>query len=48
MTGSNISISTGGRGRYLDNIFVERLWRGVKYENVYFRGIKRYRKPEQD
>jgi putative transposase len=24
-----------GRGRALDNIFVERLWRSVKYENVY-------------
>jgi putative transposase len=24
-----------GRGRALDNIFVERLWRTVKYENIY-------------
>ena len=24
-----------GRGRYLDNIFVERLWRSVKYECIY-------------
>ena len=24
-----------GRGRYLDNIFVERLWRSLKYEAVY-------------
>jgi len=24
-----------GRGRYLDNIFIERLWRSVKYENIY-------------
>ena len=24
-----------GRGRALDNIFVERLWRSVKYENIY-------------
>jgi len=24
-----------GRGRVLDNIFVERLWRSVKYENIY-------------
>ena len=30
-----ISISMDGRGRCLDNIFVERLWRTVKYENVY-------------
>ncbi len=26
-----------GRGRALDNIFVERLWRSVKYEDVYLR-----------
>lgn len=30
-----IRISMDGRGRYLDNIFVERLWRSVKYEEVY-------------
>lgn len=31
----SIKISMDGRGRALDNIFVERLWRTVKYENVY-------------
>ena len=30
-----IAISQDGRGRALDNIFVERLWRSVKYEDVY-------------
>lgn len=35
-----IKISMDGRGRALDNIFVERLWRTVKYEDVY---IKEYR-----
>ena len=30
-----IRISMDGRGRALDNVFVERLWRTVKYENVY-------------
>ncbi len=30
-----ISISMDGRGRALDNVFIERLWRTVKYENVY-------------
>lgn len=30
-----IQISMDGRGRALDNIFVERLWRSVKYENIY-------------
>jgi putative transposase len=32
---NNIQISMDGRGRYLDNIFIERLWRTVKYSNVY-------------
>jgi len=33
-----IAISMDGRGRALDNIFVERLWRSVKHEDVYLRG----------
>jgi putative transposase len=33
-----IAISMDGRGRALDNIFVERLWRSVKYEDVFLRG----------
>lgn len=32
---NNIKISMDGKGRALDNIFVERLWRSVKYENIY-------------
>lgn len=32
-----IKISMDGRGRALDNIFVERLWRSVKYEDVYLK-----------
>jgi putative transposase len=36
---AGISISMDGRGRALDNIFVERLWRTVKYEDIY---LKRY------
>ena len=30
-----IKISMDGKGRWVDNVFVERLWRSVKYENVY-------------
>jgi putative transposase len=30
-----IAISMDGKGRYMDNIFVERLWRSLKYEEVY-------------
>lgn len=32
-----IAISMDGRGRFLDNIFIERLWRSLKYEEVYLR-----------
>jgi len=36
----NVQISMDGRGRCLDNIFTERLWRTVKYENIF---LKSYR-----
>lgn len=32
---ADIQISMDGRGRCFDNIFVERLWRSVKYEDIY-------------
>jgi putative transposase len=35
LKGEDIRISMNGRGRVYDNIFVERLWRSVKYEEVY-------------
>ena len=38
LKGHGIDISMDGRGRALDNIFVERLWRSVKYEDVYLKG----------
>ena len=34
---ANIRISMDGKGRALDNIFVERLWRTVKYEDIYLK-----------
>jgi putative transposase len=34
---ASIAISMDGRGRALDNVFIERLWRSVKYEEVYLR-----------
>lgn len=36
----NIRISMDGRGRCMDNIFTERLWRTVKYENVYLHSYR--------
>jgi putative transposase len=41
---ANITISMDGRGRALDNIFVERLWRTVKYEDIY---LKNYETPKE-
>ena len=38
LKGEQITISMDGRGRVFDNIFVERLWRTVKYEDIYLRG----------
>lgn len=32
-----ITISMDGKGRWEDKVFVERLWRSVKYEDVYLR-----------
>ncbi len=33
--GADVQISMDGCGRALDNIFIERLWRSVKYEEIY-------------
>ncbi|MDI3461588.1 MAG: Mobile element protein [Nitrospira sp.] len=35
--GAGVRVSMDGRGRALDNVFVERLWRRVKYEEIYLR-----------
>jgi len=36
----NIHISMDGKGRWMDNVFIERLWRTVKYEEVYLRAYE--------
>jgi len=41
---AGIRISMDGRGRAMDNIFTERLWRSLKYEEVY---LKEYLSPKQ-
>src|SRR4051812_1883238 len=35
-----IKISMDGKGRCMDNIFVERLWRSLKYENIYRASVR--------
>ena len=39
LTKAHIKISMDGRGRYLDNICIERLWRSLKQEAVYLHEI---------
>src|SRR5437764_1282454 len=33
-----IKISMDGRGRWMDNVFIERLWRSLKHEDIYLKG----------
>ncbi|MGA0233928.1 MAG: integrase core domain-containing protein, partial [Saprospiraceae bacterium] len=40
----HIKISMDGKGRWMDNVFIERLWRSVKYEDVY---LKEYTSVEE-
>lgn len=35
---NNIAISMDGKGRWMDNVFIERLWKSVKYEDIYLKG----------
>jgi len=30
-----VAVSMDGRGRWMDNVFIERLWRSLKYEEIY-------------
>jgi putative transposase len=38
LAAAGVRISMDGRGRWMDNIFIERLWRSLKYEEVYLKG----------
>jgi putative transposase len=46
LLGRAIGISMDGKGRALDNVFVERLWRTVKYEEVYIKAYETAREAE--
>ena len=35
---AGVRIAMDGRGRWMDNVFIERLWRSLKYEDVYLKG----------
>jgi putative transposase len=38
LASAGIKISMDGRGRWMDNVFIERLWRSLKHEDVYLKG----------
>jgi putative transposase len=40
LVAANVRISMDGRGRWLDNVFIERLWRSLKYECVYLHAFE--------
>ena len=36
----DVRISMDGKGRWIDNVFIERFWRSLKYEEVYLHGLR--------
>jgi putative transposase len=40
LTNAGVRISMDGRGRWMDNVFIERLWRSLKYECVYLHAFE--------
>lgn len=40
LTDASIKVSMDGRGRWMDNVFIERLWRSLKYECVYLHAFE--------
>ncbi len=38
LTAAGVRISMDGRGRWMDNVFIERLWRSLKHEDIYLKG----------
>src|SRR6202041_3407313 len=45
---ADIAISMDGRGRFMDNIFIERLWRSIKYEEVHLKAYADGREARAD
>jgi putative transposase len=40
LKGAGVRISMDGKGRWIDNVFIERLWRSLKYEDVYLKAYE--------
>jgi putative transposase len=47
LKGAGVRISMDGKGRWVDNVFIERLWRSVKYENTYLVAYRDGREAQQ-
>ncbi|MBK3662754.1 transposase family protein [Bradyrhizobium diazoefficiens] len=47
LAGAGIKISMDGRRRWMDNVFIERLWRSLKHENIYLKGYAAAARPRQ-
>ena len=45
LRGAEVRIRMDGRGRWMDNVFIERLWRSLKYECVYLHAFETGREP---
>ncbi len=46
LAAQDVRISMDGKGRFLDNIFVERLWRSLKYEEMFIKGTHHAGSPQ--
>jgi len=40
LTGAGVKVSMDGKGRWMDNVFIERLWRSLKYECIYLHAFE--------
>jgi putative transposase len=40
LTAAAVRVSMDGRGRWMDNVFIERLWRSLKYECIYLNAFE--------
>ncbi len=47
LIGAGIKISMDGKGRWVDNVFIERIWRSLKYEEVYLKAYESVREARE-
>lgn len=48
LNAEGVRISMDSKGRWIDNVFIERLWRSVKYEDIYLRAYENGRVMQSD